>query len=49
MTLLWVASALCDAAARMRKLEGWADVKVPTGALDPRSLAKAGEAERKAA
>jgi putative transposase len=49
MTLRWVASALSDAASRMRKLKGCADMKMLISALDRRAPTERAEAERKAA
>ena len=49
MTLRWVASALSDAAQRMRKLRGHSDMKSLTSALELRAPREAVVAERKAA
>ncbi|MBU6261331.1 MAG: IS256 family transposase [Burkholderiales bacterium] len=49
MTLRWVASALSDAAGRMRKLRGYKDMRILVGALERCAQTEAGEAERKAA
>ena len=49
MTLRWVASALSDAAGRMRKLRGCADMKILISALDRRTQTEPAEAQRKAA
>jgi putative transposase len=49
MTLRWVASALSDAAGRMRKLKGFADMKTLISALDRRASTESAEAEREAA
>ena len=49
MTLRWVASALSDAAQRMRKLRGHSDMKSLISALELRAPREAVVAERKAA
>ena len=49
MTLRWVASALSDAAGRMRKLRGHSDMKSLISALELRAPREALVAERKAA
>jgi putative transposase len=49
MTLRWVASALSDAASRMRKLKGCADMKMLISASDRRAPTERAEVERKAA
>jgi putative transposase len=49
MALRWVASALSDAAGRMRKLRGCADMKILISALDRRTQTEPAEAQRKAA
>ena len=49
MTLRWVASALSDAAGRMRKLKGCSDMKTLIRALDRRAQNEVAETERKAA
>ena len=49
MTLRWVASALSEAAGRMRKLKGCADMKILISALDRRTQTEPAGVQRKAA
>ncbi len=49
MTLRWVASALSDAAGRMRKLKGCDDMKILISALDRLAQPELTEVQRKAA
>ncbi|HEY1440342.1 MAG TPA: hypothetical protein VGF65_05800 [Mycobacterium sp.] len=49
MTLRWVASALSDAAGRMRKLRGHSDMKSFISALELHAPREAVIVERKAA